>query len=103
MSIQDETQLKEMFLAIQKEMRGKSPTECMKMIKSILASNDIVVGVWPAPEEPSGISYHVIKGANLLREVIASGKAATAAMGVAPCVCVEQAVAAENIFGDKTH
>ena len=97
------TSLKEQYLARMEEMAGMSGRECMGIIKNIIAANDIVIGVWPDSAEPSGIGFHCIKGVNSLREIVASDKAETLALAVVPCIELEQAIAAQQVFGDRTH
>jgi hypothetical protein len=90
-----------MAKAMHSEMDALDPQERMKVVKNILETNDITYGVWIDKEQPGGIDFHVIKGANLLREIIASGNATSAKTGVVPCCGPEQAMAAELVFGDK--
>ena len=49
------------------------------------------------------MGMYVIKGKNLMREVLASDKPAKVVMTAVPCENAEHAIAAEQYFGDQVH
>jgi hypothetical protein len=49
-------------------------------IREILDSSDVVFGLWQDPEEPDGVGMYVIKGKNLMREIVASDQPAKVVM-----------------------
>ena len=72
-------------------------------IREILDSSDVVFGLWQDPEEPDGVGMYVIKGKNLMREVLASDKPAKVVMTAVPCENAAHAIAAEQAFGDQVN
>jgi hypothetical protein len=71
--------------------------------REILDTRDIVFGLWQDPEEPDGVGRYVIKGKNLMREILASGKGAKVRMAAVACESPEHAIAAEQVFGDQVN
>lgn len=45
----------------------------MAPIRALIAAHDVVVAVWQDSTEPDGVGAVVVKGTNLMREIIASG------------------------------
>jgi hypothetical protein len=75
---------------------GEDTTAAAKLIQRA----DVAIGVWPDLVKPSGIGWHVIKG----RHHLANGVPSLALLEVSgiPCRSREEAVAAEQAFGDNT-
>jgi hypothetical protein len=61
---------------------------------------DFVAGIFPDKSQPSGFEVHVIKGANVLREIVASGKAQPVRWDAIKASCIEEAIAMSQVFGD---
>ena len=72
-------------------------------IKRMFEENEIVFGVWQDASKPHGIDFLVLKGAKLLLESVASNQAVTARTSAIPCECLEQAIAAKQVFGTPDH
>jgi hypothetical protein len=72
-------------------------------IKRLFERGEIVIGVWQDSSRQYGIGTLVLKGAKLLMETIASKQTATARISAIPCSCLEQAIAAQQIFGTPDH
>jgi hypothetical protein len=67
-------------------------------VKRRVESSVIVFGVWPAPAEPTGFGFHLIKGQGHLAAL--SGQLPDEMTTTAiPCVGLEQAIAAEQLWG----
>jgi hypothetical protein len=77
----------------------------------MLATSDIVFGVFPDPESPDGHDLLLIKGRRRLEAIRASGGSAPAGASRFPvnqvcsldaiyCFCAEQAEAARQVLGD---
>lgn len=86
-----------------RRLKGASPKEASAEIKKIVDNGDIVFGVWSDANSESGFGWLVIKGQNLLRNVITEQKLKVAVITAIPCTCMEQAEAARRAWGDKTH
>jgi hypothetical protein len=87
---------------LQKKLAGLDGKETFKAIKSVVDNNDLVFGIFQDSSEPNGVGFEVIKGLNLLREISASRKTKKVSTGSIPCISREQAIAAQNLWGDKT-
>lgn len=72
-------------------------------VRQLIDDSDVAIGVWQDPKARYGVGLHVIKGAKLFKESIASGKPFTARVAAIPCECVEQAIAAQRVFGTRDH
>jgi hypothetical protein len=68
-------------------------------VKEIIAHGDIVFAVWQDPTYKCGVGLMVLKGDQLLRECIASGKPIQANINAVKCDSYEMAVAAWNVLG----
>jgi hypothetical protein len=82
-------------------MCGMSRRAAFRYVESIVADAEVVIGVWQDPREPNGVGLHVIKGLRHLMTAAASGEPARVSVEAVPCIDREQAVAAEQRFGDK--
>jgi hypothetical protein len=82
-------------------MRGMSRRAAFRYVETIVADAEVVIGVWQDPSEPNGVGLHVIKGLRHLMTATASGEPARVSVEALPCIDREQAVAAEQRFGDK--
>jgi hypothetical protein len=89
--------------SVQRSCAGLDERAAFKVIKATVDDSDVVYGVFPDLAEPSGVGVVIIKGVNLLREVIASGKEISISTAAIPCIEREQALAAAQVWGDKTH
>jgi hypothetical protein len=72
-------------------------------IREILDSSDVVFGLWQDPQERGGVGMYVIKGKNLMWEVLASDKPVKVVITAVPCESAEHAMAAEEAFGDQVN
>lgn len=70
-------------------------------IKEIFAENDIVFGIWNDTAKPYGVDFIYLKGGRLIRNSMLENKTITTKIGVIPCINIEQAVAAKQVFGDR--
>jgi hypothetical protein len=83
-----------------------SPREAGDYVKRLIDDHPIVFGVWADPSHPNGFDLLIIKGERELQVAIASGEALTVRTAAVPCVCIEQAIAARDTWGDgvrKSH
>jgi hypothetical protein len=72
-------------------------------VREILDNYDIVFGLWQHPSEPDGVGMCVIKGKNLLREIVASKEGVKVQIAAVPCESGAHARAAEQVFGDPVN
>ena len=74
--------------------------ERLQYVQRRVADSEIVFGVWPKAQGTGGFGFHLIKGRRHLAAVMAElpNELTTAAI---PCVGAEQAVAAEQLWGDQ--
>jgi hypothetical protein len=82
-------------------MRGMSNHAAFRYIETIVADAEVVIGIWQDRSEPDGVGLHVIKGLQHLLTATASGEPARVRVDAVPCIDREQALAAEQQFGDK--
>lgn len=82
-----------------------SDSEAFEIVKSIIEDSEVCVGVWCDESENLGVGTYIIKGRNRLRELAAGhiGDTVSIAIGYVPCICVEQAIAASNIWEAYQH
>ena len=71
-------------------------------VKKLIEDHELVYGIWQDDTMPDGIGVHVIKGKRQIMEAMTSGDGAAVATSVTAigCDCLEQAVAAQQAFGD---
>ena len=84
-------------------MRFSDPATCLRYVKNVLDTNDVVLGAW---QEGDGVGLHIIKGRRALKVVIAGGKAESLTLSALPCASLEDAIAFEQTLGDgarQTH
>jgi len=72
-------------------------------VRRILADGDVVFAVWQDQEEDYGVDYLVVKGAKLLKEIVASQNAQVMRIDAVKCTCTEQAIALQQVLGDRDH
>ena len=72
-------------------------------VRRILADGDVVFAVWQDQEEDYGVDYLVVKGAKLLKEIVASQTGQPMRLSAVKCVCEEQAIALKQVLGDRDH
>jgi hypothetical protein len=94
----DRQQMVEMAEANRVRMEGMSEAEAFAYVESLVDEAEIVFGVWPDPKHPNGFDSVVIKGKNLLVEVMLSGKSVTYRITAVPCADLEQAITAKRYF-----
>jgi hypothetical protein len=83
-------------------MKDLNEREVMGYVRGIVADNDVVVAVWQDKAEPHGVGLLVVKGANMIREVVASAITATGVkVSAVTCCDYAQAVALWRALGDK--
>jgi hypothetical protein len=84
-------------------MAGMNGTAAFAYVENVVASNDVVFGVYQDAGAPFGVGLYPIKGRRHLEAVKASGSNAELRTDAVPCIEEEQAIAAEQRFGDKAH
>jgi hypothetical protein len=84
------------------EERRRAGATDTETLKAIIQNPDVdfVAGVYLDKSHPSGFDVHVIKGVNVFREIIASGKAQPVRWDAIKVRCLEEAVAMSRVFGD---
>jgi hypothetical protein len=78
-------------------MYNGNPAACFRYLKTLLDTNDVVVGVY---QESNGVGLHMIKGRHALGVIFASGEAKNLSFSAIPCTCWQQAIAVELTLGD---
>ncbi|WP_029585867.1 hypothetical protein [Bradyrhizobium sp. URHD0069] len=84
----------------QQAMQGMSEREAGTYVKRTIDAATIVVGIFADAGSPNGVGMHVIKGSRELQVVIASGQPDQFLIDAIPCMELEQAIAAERVWGD---
>lgn len=69
-------------------------------VQALVDHHTIVFAVWQDRSEPDSVGYLIVKGQQLLREIIASGKSLEVAWTAIPCFCAEQAHALLQVAGE---
>jgi hypothetical protein len=83
-------------------MKDMNEREAMDYVRGIVADNDIVVAVWQDIAEPNGVGLLVVRGANMIREIVASGVTATGVkVSAVPCCDYAEAVTLWQVLGDN--
>ena len=76
----------------------------MRPVMEMIAANDVVWGVWQDSTEPEGVALLIIKGANRLREIVATAASQDIRTTAIKCGGYEQAEALRRHAGtDRTH
>jgi hypothetical protein len=75
----------------------------MGPVRRIVAEGDVVFAVWQDPEEEYGVGSLVVKGAKLLKEIVASRTGQAMRIDAVKCTCTEQAIALQQVLGDRDH
>jgi hypothetical protein len=65
----------------------------MGPVLKIIAAHDLVFAVWQDCKAADGVGTLVIKGANLLRDIVSIGTGIGAQTTAIKCICAEQAEA----------
>ncbi|TIR21806.1 MAG: hypothetical protein E5X33_12130 [Mesorhizobium sp.] len=76
--------------------------ETMASVRRVMAKGEVVFGVWQDKSQPFGVGVRCVKGHNRLRE-ISQGTEAKLRIVAIPCVEEAQAVALEQIEGDRVN
>jgi hypothetical protein len=74
-------------------------TGSAREVDAILQSADIVYAVWHDPSEPNGVGTLLIKGVNVLRDIIASGEERQVEVNAIKCMDINQALALKEVRG----
>ena len=82
------------------DMRGMTALEAWTYVKGVVEGATIVFGVFQDLAAANGVDMHIIKGKRELQVCIASGEPLQARVDAIPCICLEQAIAAEQVIGD---
>jgi hypothetical protein len=70
----------------------------------IITENDVVFGVWQDPSERHGVGLLLVKGANRLRDIAATGIDQSCRISAIKCISAEQAEALrQHVATDPTH
>jgi hypothetical protein len=76
----------------------------MKPVMELIASNDVVFGIWQDSAEPGAVATLIVKGENRLRDIIAIGVSQQSRITAIKCTDAEQAEALRQHVGtDRTH
>ncbi len=75
----------------------------MEPVRRIVAAGDVVFAVWQDAEEEFGVGYLLVKGAKLLKEIVAGQTPRVAPITAVKCICAEQAIALKQVLGDRDH
>jgi hypothetical protein len=78
-------------------MYSNDPAACFRYLKSLLDTNDVVVGVY---QDGDDVVLHMIKGRHALGVMFASGEVKNLRFSAIPCTCWQQAIAVEWTLGD---
>lgn len=73
--------------------------ERLPFVQRRVVNSEIVFGVWPDPEGTAGFGFHLIKGRGHLAALSAGLPEASTTTAI-PCVGLEQALAAERLWGE---
>ena len=72
-------------------------------VVALIDGHDVVMGVWPDPNEPDGVGMTIIKGAARLWDVIERKNSVTCTVTAICCLEEDQALGARLAFGDAKH
>ena len=75
----------------------------MKPVMKIVTENDVVFCVWQDTDEPYGVGILTVKGANRMREIVATGEGQTVRLAAITCNEFEQAEALRMTFLSRGH
>jgi hypothetical protein len=81
-------------------LKGMIGKEKGQYVRGVIDAATVVFGVYQDAEQPNGVGMHIIKGKRELQVAIASGGETMVTMDAVPCECLEQAIAAEQTWGD---
>jgi hypothetical protein len=68
-------------------------------IRRRIEENDVVCGVWRAPDKPGGIGYLPLMGDAFLAEYMGSRQPGTVKLAVVPCKSSDDALRTKRMFG----
>jgi hypothetical protein len=71
------------------------------MVKQIMDSAEVVFAVWTDKSAEDGVGQMLVKGSQLVRQVIADKTAVQMRVAAIPCNSVEQAEALRNELGER--
>ena len=78
-------------------MYSSDPAACFRYLKTLLDTNDVVVGVY---QDGNDVGLHMIKGRRALGAIFAGSKVKNLRFSAIPCTCWQQAIAVEWTLGD---
>jgi uncharacterized Zn-finger protein len=81
-------------------MQGMTEREAADYVKGVIGSATIVYGVYQDAEAPNGVGLHIIKGKREMQVGVASRETIQVRVAAIPCIELEQAIAAEQVYGD---
>jgi hypothetical protein len=70
-------------------------------VKRIMDAADLVYAIWQDPTKPLGVGIRVVKGLPILGEIITTGKTETVRWQAIPCNDEAQAIALQQVLGDR--
>ena len=82
-------------------MRGMTPEATFDYVEDIVESSEVVFGLWHDDNEPNGIGMYVIKGSREMQAATVEKQDVKFRTDAVPCVSLEQAIAAKQMFGDE--
>jgi len=85
------------------QLDGLSRADFDRELSKILATTDVVLGLYPDTDKPNGMGFQLIRGALVMMQVLA-GKRETHALRFGGLLCRNEAevIAHQRIFGDST-
>ena len=82
-------------------MQGMTDKEAASYVRRTVEAAVVAFGVYPNAGAPHGMGLYVIKGGRYLQSIIMSGQQERFPIDAIPCDDLEQAIAAEEAFGDE--
>jgi hypothetical protein len=82
-------------------MQGMTDNQAASYVRRTVEAAVIAFGVYPNAGAPHGMGLYVIKGGRYLQSIILSGQQDRFPIDAIPCDDLEQAMAAEEAFGDE--
>ena len=84
------------------QLDGLSGADFDRELSKILATTDVVLGLYPATDKPNGMGFQLIKGASVMMLVLARKRESRALrFGGLLCRNEAEAIAFQQTFGDS--
>ncbi|MGD0334061.1 MAG: hypothetical protein ABSA90_12540 [Xanthobacteraceae bacterium] len=66
-----------------------------------IKKNDVVCGLWPAPDKPGGFGYLALTGEGYLEKYMASRQPGKMRIAVVPCRSYDEAMKLQRMYGNS--